>query len=131
MNKQFIAGFAVAALVLVGAVTFASWNGSTPVDAGNTSPIVGGTADNLGTTTVSGVITCLPHKGDGPHTMECAFGLKAPDGTFYALQDLWTVAPDMTETEVSVRVTGAVSTPAADEKYDIVGVIKVTKVEKL
>ncbi len=248
MNKQFIAGFVLAALVLVGAVTFASWNGGgTPVDSGNTSsglsqadktrfidtvrakvvaeigqPIEGyepfmfmrvypgliaqdfnnidaligryvvangqvtydlngeqelhsaaraisdegmeqlflnilarislmagsdqvdgvlnaisaapGPDPTVGTgteTTLTGKITCLPHKGDGPHTMECAFGLVTAEGNHYALQNLWDVAPTITDTEVRVRVTGVVSTPAANEKYDIVGVVKVTKVEKL
>ncbi len=82
-------------------------------------------------TTLTGKITCLPHKGDGPHTMECAFGLVTTDGNHYALQNLWEVAPGITDTEVRVRVTGTVSTPAANEKYDIIGVMKVTKVEKI
>lgn len=36
--------------------------------------------------TLSGTFTCLPPKDtSGPHTMECAFGLKADDGHYYAL----------------------------------------------
>jgi hypothetical protein len=248
MNKQFIAGFGLAALVLIGAVTFASWNGNTPNDNTNNTqsglsqadltrfieamrtkvvtemgqPIEGfepfmfmrvfpgliaqdfnnvdaligryvvangevtydlngeqelhsaaraisdegmeqiflnilsritlmagsdqvdGVLEAIGaspgpdptvtegeTTTITGTITCLPHKGDGPHTMECAFGLQATNGKHYALQNLWDVAPELTETQIAIRVTGVLSAPAANEKYDIVGVIKVTKAEKI
>lgn len=38
------------------------------------------------TITITGTFTCLPHKNtSGPQTMECAFGLKADDGHYYAL----------------------------------------------
>ncbi len=36
-------------------------------------------------TTISGVFECVPHKGDGPSTTECAFGIKTDDGTHYAV----------------------------------------------
>jgi hypothetical protein len=36
--------------------------------------------------TLSGTYTCLPHMDTtGPQTDECAFGLKADDGTYYAV----------------------------------------------
>ena len=36
--------------------------------------------------TVQGEYVCLPHKDtEGPQTLECAFGIKADDGTHYAL----------------------------------------------
>lgn len=36
--------------------------------------------------TVTGTYTCLPHADTtGPQTDECAFGLKADDGTYYAV----------------------------------------------
>ncbi len=36
--------------------------------------------------TISGTYTCLPHiDTTGPQTMECAFGIKADDGTYYAV----------------------------------------------
>lgn len=91
--------------------------------AGGTVPADG---EEVGTrTTLVGIITCLPHKGDGPHTMECAFGLKADHGTYYALQNLWEVAPGLTETNVRVQVEGVLSSPATNEKYDIAGVLDV------
>lgn len=34
---------------------------------------------------LSGVFECLPHRGDGPTTMECAFGVRADDGRYYAV----------------------------------------------
>mgnify|MGYP003393360819 CR=1 FL=1 len=110
-------------------------SGSDPVqgalDAISAAPGPDPTVDEGNETTLTGKITCLPHKGDGPHTMECAFGLVTTEGNHYALQNLWDVAPDITDTEARVRVTGVVSTPEANEKYDIVGVIKVTKVERI
>jgi hypothetical protein len=36
--------------------------------------------------TLSGTYLCLPHVNtDGPQTLECAFGIKTDDGTYYAL----------------------------------------------
>lgn len=44
--------------------------------------------------TINGEITCLPKKGNGPHTMECAIGLLADDGNYYSLINLSEVDPD-------------------------------------
>ncbi len=36
--------------------------------------------------TLLGMFTCLPHiTSDGPHTEECAYGIKTDDGAYYAL----------------------------------------------
>jgi len=76
---------------------------------------------------VVGVIDCLPHKGNGPSTMECAFGLKSTQGKYYGLINL--NEEDMMSgkitTGVEVKVTGKLNN---DEKsnYDIVGVIDVS-----
>ncbi len=80
------------------------------------------------TVVVEGTITCLPHKGDGPQTMECAFGLQAVTGEYYGLSNLWSVAPDITDTNVEVEVRGEFIRPASNEKYDIVGYIDVQSV---
>lgn len=45
--------------------------------------IVKGTLPPPGPITISGSITCLPKKGSGPQTMECAIGLKGLDGQHF------------------------------------------------
>lgn len=35
--------------------------------------------------TLTGEMECLPHVGDGPHTMECAIGMRTDSGEHYAL----------------------------------------------
>lgn len=45
-----------------------------------------GTAEDLHLVTLSGVYVCLPHQDTtGPQTEECAFGLRADDGVYYAV----------------------------------------------
>lgn len=105
-------------------------NGSVSSPAGGTVPAQGDRPDGP-MTTKTGVITCLPHKGDGPHTMECAFGLKADDGKHYGLRYLWEVAPGMTETNVRVSISGVFSPAPSDEKYDIAGYIDVRSANEL
>lgn len=76
--------------------------------------------------TVVGETVCLPHKDtSGPVTMECAYGLLADDGRYFALEttDLG-LAGLATNTRVEVK--GALNAPLANEKYDIAGRIKVT-----
>lgn len=76
------------------------------------------------TVTMNGKLACLPHKGDGPHTLECAVGLRANNGTFYALSEL----PDPTvEVDKDVEVTGVLS-DKTDSIYDVAGTIEVTTV---
>lgn len=77
---------------------------------------------------LDGTIVCLPHKGDGPHTMECAFGFMTPDGTHYGLQG---ANPPLTDTEVDVSVVGTFQPAPANEKYDIVGYIEVESINTL
>jgi len=103
------------------------------IDALAPNPAAGGGGTTLANgepIAVNGVITCLPHKGDGPHTLECAFGLKADDGAHYGLSNLWTVAPELTETDVAVRVSGTFVNVLPDEKYDIQGYIDVQSAVK-
>jgi hypothetical protein len=83
--------------------------------------------------TVKGEFVCLPHKDQkGPQTLECAFGLRGEDGTYYALKD-----SDPTYKNVSglpsgkkISVTG-LFIPQSDTKYQSIGVIEVISVEKL
>lgn len=76
--------------------------------------------------TFKGEIVCLPKKGDGPHTMECAYGLKADNGSHYALKNLFN-EPGPWEFDVTdrIEVTGMLRVPEANTSYDIVGTIEV------
>lgn len=82
--------------------------------------------------TLSGEVVCLPHKGDGPHTMECAYGLKTDAGEHYAL-DLAAMSQQHPPLETGERFTAnGLITPiemlSSDhwQTYDIVGIFSVT-----
>jgi hypothetical protein len=85
--------------------------------------------------TITGTSECLPHRNaSGPQTMECAFGLKEEGtGKHYALDLRATNQLDV-PTGQRMSVTGTL-VPANQlntdmwQKYDIVGIIAVTKVE--
>jgi hypothetical protein len=82
--------------------------------------------------TITGTMVCLPHKGDGPHTLECAYGLKGDDGKHYALKNLFTEpGPWPIDIGDRVRVTGSMDDPELNEKYDIVAVIDVQTATKI
>lgn len=74
--------------------------------------------------TLTGTLVCLPHKGDGPHTLECTVGLKGDDGRYYALREM----PKEAQSEgvqTKMSITGQLTPPKADESYDIAGEVKV------
>ena len=116
MNNKIL--IAVGLVVLAGAGVFAFQN----KNSFGTSAI----AVQAGEVKMTGTIVCLPHKGDGPHTMECAYGLRTEDGKHYSLMHLWDKAPDLNITQVTAEIVGVLTPPGADEKYDIVGVIEVS-----
>ncbi len=86
---------------------------------------------------LKGEYACLPNKPtDGPVTLECALGLKADDGNYYAL--------DMTAQDPTIRSVIQVGQKMeangnllyikdqnswALKKYDIKGVLKVEKLK--
>ncbi|MFA6432723.1 MAG: hypothetical protein WCV82_02800 [Candidatus Paceibacterota bacterium] len=114
-------------------IEFRSRTGSGPV---NITP--NESAPVSATKTVVGVFTCLPHRDtSGPQTLECAFGLKADDGLFYALDwgDSATSAFDL-PMDRKFSVTGLfVSLEALStdqwQKYAVEGIIKVSSYEEL
>jgi hypothetical protein len=85
--------------------------------------------------TLDGEYTCLPHRGSGPHTMECAFGMKAANttDTYYALDTQFLNADTLMkiETGTRIRVVGTL-TPiemlSSDrwKSYDIKGIMSAT-----
>lgn len=81
-------------------------------------------------TSFEGEYVCLPHRATGGmQTLECALGLKARSGKYYALASQGSTAESAratTPTGAHVRVTGSVVTPGTEwQTYDIVGVIDV------
>ncbi len=79
--------------------------------------------------TVRGTIVCLPHKNtDGPQTMECAMGLKSSTNEHYALTEVSPEAWQNYGNNQIVDVTGSFTKAGDDEKYAIVGTIKVETV---
>ncbi len=61
--------------------------------------------------TLSGTYVCLPHTDmAGPHTLECALGLQADDGFYYALDfNLSAALPSNIPTGARVRGDGMVT----------------------
>lgn len=86
--------------------------------------------------TVVGYWECLPKKGPGPHTMECAFGIapQASDGHLAVDTQLMAMAPIEYAVGTKVRIEGVV-TPATAlssshwQSYDIDGIISATSIE--
>lgn len=85
---------------------------------GNTGP----GASEATTKTVTGKLACLPKPGDGPHTLECAIGLRGDDDNYYALKHNPQPQTDMQST---VRVSGTYTAATGEETYDIKGTIDV------
>ena len=87
---------------------------------------------------MTGHITCLPKKGPGPHTMECATGLKGSDGRYYAFKNLVEHDPEhkLSGGGALVEVSGTILGPEemegpAASTYDIAGVIAITSIRVL
>ncbi|MBI2098596.1 MAG: Hint domain-containing protein [Candidatus Wildermuthbacteria bacterium] len=86
--------------------------------------------------TILGEITCLPKKGSGPQTLECAIGLKGEDGKHYALTNLFKYDPDyrFSTTGLQVEVVGVLSTEGVfgpdGNAYDIVGTIDIASIKE-
>lgn len=89
-----------------------------------------------GPITVSGEITCLPKKGSGAQTMECAIGLKALDGRHYGLKNLFQHDPryKFSVGGLRVEVSGTFSSEEMKgpdgNKYDVVGIIDITSIKE-
>ncbi len=88
--------------------------------------------------TLTGEYTCLPHKNtNGPQTMECAFGIKTSDGSYYALdmskidqQESMTL---QTQTKITAQGTLVpVEQLSSDhwQKYNIRGILQVNTLNK-
>lgn len=88
--------------------------------------------------TVVGYWECLPKKGPGPHTMECAFGiaLDQSDGHMAVNTMLMSTYPVDYAVGTKVRIEGVVVpanqlSAAQWQSYDIDGIINATTITKL
>lgn len=138
MKKRSLIYILVVLVVAIGALTavlISNGNASKEPNSSsqaNNSPKNGSAqpADASPTTATEGAFECLPAKGDGPQTFECAWGLKADDGKVYELR---TDDPNPLSSVAMgsrIRVTGTIIEVASD-KYDIIGAIRIEKVEQL
>lgn len=80
---------------------------------------------------LEGEMVCLPHKGDGPHTLECTYGVRDDDGNHFGLID--TRPQQMPETDVRVKIDGVlVPVEENDEQpYDIKAYIRHARIKTL
>ncbi|MFA6315566.1 MAG: hypothetical protein WC648_04340 [Candidatus Paceibacterota bacterium] len=119
-------------VVILGVILFISGNEKDSSPQPTDVPMM------VGTTTVSGQFTCLPHKDtSGPQTEECAFGLRDNSGKHYAL--------DLSGVDVSAfdfpmdrpyEVTGSfvpIEVISSDmwRLYDVIGILRVSSYEEI
>src|SRR3990167_9701777 len=118
----------VIALVLVGAAGVYFY-AVAPSD-GSGVPPPAAPAPTPGPIVVSGEIACLPHRGDGPATEECIYGLRGDDRNHYGLRGIDQQRFVSGELNVGkrVRVSGTLVLPETNERYDIVGRIDVSDI---
>ncbi|MBI2474161.1 MAG: hypothetical protein HYV68_00500 [Candidatus Taylorbacteria bacterium] len=85
-----------------------------------------------GSINVMGEIACLPKKGTGLQTMECAMGLKGNDAKYYALKNLFAIDPEykFSQTGLRVKVFGTLLPPEGNS-YDVAGAIDVKTIEEV
>lgn len=93
--------------------------------ARSTAPAVSSGSTNGEPATVSGETVCLPHKGSGPSTQECAIGLVDDNGYFYGLEN-----SSVYDVGEKVTVTGVVKDVSDTNSYDIAGIIAITSMTK-
>ncbi len=153
MNKKIFA--IILLLIVLGFIAlFLSWKpqnesrveppsnneATTTSDSNSTSSSTSSTQTNQNKTiTLTGEYVCLPHKNtNGPQTMECAFGMKARDGSYYGLDtSLLSNNPSVEiSTGSDINVTGQfvdIETLNSDvwQRYGIKGIIRVTSMSKI
>ena len=83
--------------------------------------------------TVSGVFLCLPHKNQtGPQTLECAFGLRDDNKTYYGLRDSDPEYKNIGGVPGESRVTiEGMFYPQDSEMYPTVGTIEIFTLKRL
>jgi hypothetical protein len=94
-RSKIILAIIVIVIIVLGALLLMTSPSKAPVSepAANTEGTLTGQVVSPGENeptskraSLSGTFVCLPHKDKtGPQTAECAFGMKASDGSYYAL----------------------------------------------
>lgn len=129
----------IGVIILVGVAGYfvVSKQAPLPVPVPSPAPTPTPETPMSGPITVNGEITCLPKKGTGQQTLECAIGLKGSDGQHYGLKDLSKHDPEykFSVGGLRVEVTGAFSQEEVSgpdgNKYDVVGIIDVTSIKEI
>ena len=139
MNKKNFINITVVILVIVVfggvGIYFISNRQSQPTSFPTPTPISG--MPKPGLITVIGEITCLPKRGPGPQTKECAIGIRGADGWYYGLKNLYKLDPEykFSVTGLRVEVSGVFSPGEmlgpGGVPYDVVGTIEVTSIKEI
>jgi hypothetical protein len=126
MNMQKMVGAIAVLVVVVGGYVYMQKRGSAqlPQDAAIPKPM-----------TLTGTYMCLPHKDmSGPQTEECAFGIQADTGEFYAV-NFGQSADAQKKFMQNERITAEGFAQSIEslstnswQKYDIKGIFTVTKI---
>lgn len=117
MKKRISIGIIVAVLLVCILALVSPWKANAPENGGKET-----------SQTLTGKVVCLPKPGDGPHTLECALGLQASNGKYYALKNN---PQGNLPVNQQIRVTGKVIPPSSNETYDIVGTVDVESLENI
>ena len=117
---------------LIGAGVYFALNRQTPAAPAPTPKIPAS-----GPITINGEIACLPKKGSGAQTLECAIGLKGLDGQYYGLKNLSEYDQEYKFSVGGLPVEAAgvfsqeeISAPDGN-KYDVTGVIELTSIKEI
>ena len=124
---------AVGALVLVGGLGYFAYSQGWGMSPNPDTEIIDLAPSNY-QATISGTYTCLPHLDTtGPHTMECAFGIRADNGDYYAV-NFGASATAMEQFQAGERVTAEgfiviKEALSSDQwaKYNMKGIFTVTR----
>ena len=127
INSKLFWLLPVTLIIVLGGVIYRSMPKTLPPSMTNVSPRPISSGEVI---TFSGEIVCLPHKNtSGPQTAECAYGLKTPEGMYYALHDSDPRYKHISD--ISMGKKGEVQglfTPKTDKIYPIEGIIEVQSV---
>ena len=133
MRKRLLIGITIVTLFAATAIAYALFpSTNTQPDQDTPIPQV-----PEGPITAQGTITCIPKRGTGPQTMECALGLKSSDGTYYGLRHLSDHDEQfaLVSPEITVEVTGTLVPEIMygpdGNQYDTIGIIEITTLSEL
>lgn len=125
-HKFLAAGLGVAIVLVAVLLLWVEVSRAPAPSSGDTTPI--GME-----TTIEGEIVCLPHKDtDGPQTLECAYGIKLANGTYYGLHDSNDNYENISglPTGKNARLTGTLKLGSSD-RYQSIGTFTVVAAETL